>query len=56
MSLDLDTITHVCICGSEFWQPEWIAFSDYEISAYSLSMKCVHCGAKAIAPTEVDRP
>jgi hypothetical protein len=54
--MDLDVITHVCICGSQAWRPAWVIFEDYEIAAYSLEMECVLCGNTAIAPTELDRP
>lgn len=53
--LDLDTVCHVCPCGSQFWNIQ-AAFTDYEISAYLLDMTCAVCGNKAKAPTECDRP
>lgn len=54
--MELDCVTHVCVCGSTIWQPDWVMFDDYEISAYSLNMTCCLCGATAFCPTEVDRP
>jgi hypothetical protein len=54
MTLNLDTITHVCICGSRVWNT-WVVFDDYEIAAYGLDITCALCGATAIAPTELDR-
>lgn len=54
--LDLGVITPVCICGSQMWEVEWIIFNDdYEIAAYSLNMKCIECGNKAITPTPIDK-
>jgi hypothetical protein len=50
-----DTITHVCICGSQFFNLQ-VAFEDYEISAYLLDMTCAVCGTAWTAPTECDRP
>lgn len=53
--IDLGTITHVCVCGSELWNLQ-VMFDDYEISMYFTEMECAVCGNKAIAPTPVDRP
>ena len=53
--LDLGVITHECICGGNLWKV-LVTFADYQIATYSLDMYCFNCGAKAIAPTEVDRP
>jgi hypothetical protein len=53
--LDLDVVTHLCPCGSNWWNLA-VAFDDYEIAAYLLEMTCVCCGNKALAPTPVDRP
>jgi hypothetical protein len=53
--LDLGTVTHVCVCGCNLWRV-LVTFEDYEISTYMLDMYCSACGAKALAPTEVDRP
>jgi hypothetical protein len=53
--VDLGMITHVCICGSVLWKV-LVTFDDYEIASYSLDMYCAECGAKAIAPTLVDKP
>lgn len=54
--VNLDMITHVCICGSRMWKLDWVMFEDYEISAYSISMSCAVCGAVAKAPTLIDKP
>lgn len=53
--VDLNQITHICICGGNLWKL-LVTFEDYAIATYSLDMYCVECGSKAIAPTEVDRP
>lgn len=53
--IDLGVITHVCVCGSHQWKIV-VSFDDYEIATYSLDMYCFDCGAKAIAPTAIDRP
>ena len=53
--LDLGQITHVCPCGSQWWNIQ-ASFEDYVISAYLLEMACMVCGNIAIAPTEIDRP
>lgn len=53
--IDLGMVTHVCICGSCLWKI-LVTFDDFEIATYSLDMYCAECGAKAIAPTELDRP
>jgi hypothetical protein len=53
--MDLDTITHQCVCGSVLWKV-LVTFDDFEIATYSLDMYCAECGAKAIAPTPLDRP
>lgn len=53
--MDLGVVTHVCVCGSLQWKVI-VSFEDYEIVTYSLDMYCAECGAKAIAPTEIDRP
>jgi hypothetical protein len=53
--VDLGVITHTCICGCTQWKI-WASFEDFEISAYSLEMYCLECGAKAITPTPIDRP
>ena len=45
---------HVCICGSKLWTIQAM-FEDYEISMYFTEMECSLCGAKATAPTPVDR-
>lgn len=50
-----DFPTHVCICGSQFWNVQ-VLFKDYEIAFYNLDMECVNCGARATAPTPVDKP
>lgn len=55
MSLDLDTITETCICGSNLWKIV-VSFDDYEIAMYTLTMYCYNCNARAIAPTPLDRP
>lgn len=55
MTVDLGTITHVCICGSKLWNVKCM-FEDYEISYYFTDMVCALCGATAKAPTLVDRP
>jgi hypothetical protein len=55
MSVNLDTITHVCICGSHTWKI-LATFDDYEIASYSTDMYCGECGAYAIAPTPIDKP
>jgi hypothetical protein len=54
-NVDLGVITHVCTCGGNLWKV-LVTFEDYEIATYSLDMYCSECGARAIAPTEVDRP
>jgi len=54
-SIDLDTITHVCYCGSRLWKV-YVMFEDYEISLYLTKMECAECGSIAIAPTPIDRP
>jgi hypothetical protein len=53
---NLDCVTHVCVCGSQMWQLDWVIFDDYEIAAYSLDMTCKLCGAQAKAPTLPDKP
>lgn len=53
--LDLGCVTHVCTCGSEWWNLQ-VSFDDYEIAAYLLEMTCVNCGNKALAPTLPDKP
>lgn len=52
--IDLGTITHQCVCGSVLWKV-LVTFDDFEIATYSLDMYCADCGAKAIAPTPLDR-
>lgn len=51
----MDQITHVCICGSQFFNVQ-ASFEDYEIASYLLDMTCAVCGTGWTAPTEVDRP
>ena len=53
--INLGEITHVCICGSEWWNVQ-VKFDDYEIAVYMTEMSCSNCGAVAIAPTPIDRP
>lgn len=53
--VDLDCITHQCICGNNVWKI-CATFDDYEIASYSLDMFCLECGAKAITPTPIDHP
>lgn len=53
---NLNRVVHVCPCGSQMWQVEWMIFDDYEPAAYSTSMTCICCGAKAQTPTLCDRP
>ena len=55
MNIDLDTVTHQCVCGSKIWKL-LAAFEDYELAWYSITMYCASCGAKALAPTPLDRP
>ena len=55
LNIDLDTVTHQCICGSKVWKL-LAAFDDYELAWYSITMYCASCGAKAMAPTPLDRP
>lgn len=52
---DLGTCTHICVCGSKFWNLQ-VMFEDYEISFYLLEMTCAVCGSVAQAPTPCDRP
>lgn len=54
-TVDLGVVTHVCICGSALWKI-LASFDDYEIATYSTEMYCAECGAKAVTPTELDRP
>lgn len=54
MSIDLrGTPTHVCVCGSEFWNLK-VKFEDGEVVFYLLDMECLNCGAIATAPTPID--
>ena len=53
--VDLGEVTHLCICGSQFWNVQ-VAFEDYDIAMYFTEMSCVNCGARALAPTPADRP
>jgi hypothetical protein len=55
MNIDLDTVTHQCVCGSKVWKL-LAAFEDYELAWYSITMYCASCGARALAPTPLDRP
>jgi hypothetical protein len=55
LGMDLDVVTHVCVCGSDVWNV-LVKFEDYEISWYTITMYCANCGSKAKAPTPVDRP
>lgn len=54
-TIDLGVITHECICGSNMWKC-LVSFEDFKVSAYATTMYCYVCGAKAIAPTEIDDP
>ncbi len=54
--IDLDIITHTCVCSSNVWVLDWVMFEDFEISAYSLTMHCANCDNIAITPTPIDKP
>ena len=53
--IDLGVTTHVCVCNGELWRV-LVTFEDFEVATYSLDMTCVSCGARALAPTLLDKP
>ena len=54
--VDLGMITHVCpLCDSQYWNVQ-VVFVDYEIGEYLTPMECANCGARALAPTLLDKP
>ena len=53
--IDLGVTTHVCVCNGELWKV-LVTFEDYEVATYSTEMYCDGCGAKALAPTLLDKP